>query len=90
MKKTLAPIGNLLALVLYGMGILAPLTPSEGMPSFWELLLFVGIPMVLLLYSWHICSSKVAKISVAFQATVIAGFTMWLLLLELGALANGS
>gem|GEM_PF-6489463 len=46
--------------------------------------------MVLLLYSWRIYSSKVAKISVAFQATVIAGFTMWLLLLELGALANGS
>jgi len=43
-----------------------------------------------LFYAWRIYDSEPAKIGVVFQATAITGFTIWLLLIESGVLANGS
>lgn len=90
MTKVLAVIGNILALFSYGVALLSPLTPSEGMPGIGVLLSCVGFPLFLLLHAWRIYSSKPAKIGVVFQAVAIVSFTSWLLVIQSGVLASGS
>ena len=36
-----------ISLLLLTVGLIAPLTPSEGSPKLWELFVFIGIPMLL-------------------------------------------
>jgi hypothetical protein len=36
-----------IALLLLIVGLIAPLTPSEGTPKIWELFLFIALPIVL-------------------------------------------
>lgn len=90
MTKAFAVIGNLLAVFSYGVALLSPLTPSEGMPGIGVLLSCVGFPLLLLLHAWRSYSSKPAKIAVIFQVVAIVGFTSWLLVIQSGVLANGS
>ncbi|MEH6544439.1 MAG: hypothetical protein V7721_10890 [Porticoccaceae bacterium] len=90
MTKVFAVIGNILALFSYGVALLAPLTPSEGVPDIRMLLLFVGFPLLLLLHAWRTYNSRPAKIVVIFEATAIVGFTSWLLVIQSGVLAHGS
>lgn len=35
------------SIVVFGFGLIAPLTPSKGVPSAWEILLFLGAPLLL-------------------------------------------
>lgn len=90
MTKAFAVIGNLLAVFSYGVALLSPLTPSEGMPGIGVLLSCVGFPLLLILHAWRTYSSKPAKIAVIFQVVAIVGFTSWLLVIQSGVLANGS
>lgn len=89
MTKALAVIGNLLALFIYGVALLSPLTPSEGMPSVGILLSFVGFPLFLFLHAWRTYNSKPAKLAVIIEVAVMVGFTSWLLVIQSGVLANG-
>lgn len=86
-SKILAIIGNILAIIIFGVGLLAPLTPSTGMPSIGSILIFVGLPLLLLLLTWRIYLSKVSMYAVITQGLCIAGFVSYLLMLQAGLLS---
>ena len=86
MNKVLAIIGNVLALFIYGVGLLSPLTPSEGLPTIGSLITFVGLPLAFLVNAWRGYSHPLPKYAVAFQGLLILAFTGRLFLLQAGAL----
>lgn len=90
MTKSLALIGNILALFIYGVALLSPLTPSDGMPGVGVLLSCVCFPLLLLLHAWRTYGSMYTKIGVVLEAAVMVGFTSWLLLIQSGNLLVGS
>lgn len=90
MSRALAIVGNILAFLIFGAGLLSPLTPSTGMPSIGSLITFVGLPLVLMLNAWRHYTQKISKWAVVLQAMGILGFTGWLLLLQVGAFTSGS
>ena len=79
---------NALALCLYGLGLLAPLTPSEGMPSVPVLLLFVGLPVALLGACIRVAGGKWWTGFFGLQILAILAFTIYLLILQSGAFAG--
>lgn len=83
MTKVLAIIGNMLAFAIYGIGLVSPLTPSEGLPGIGSLLTFVGLPLLLLMYAACVYSSRAAKTAVRLQALMVTSFTAWLIYLQL-------
>ncbi len=80
-KVYLAAI-NLLALMIYGIGLMAPLTPSERLPSFYELIIFLVFPMGLLGYCFYKLESIYFKIIILIQFFAIASFSIYLLILQ--------
>jgi hypothetical protein len=76
----------LFALCGYVLGLVAPLTPSEGVPSLAELLVFVGVPISLLWVASCFCQSLVARAFCYFQMAAIGGFSAFLFLLQTGPL----
>ena len=68
----------MLACVAFLVGLIAPLTPSEGLPRPGDVLLFVGMPIVLTL-AVAIRSRHAAWRACGFGVTlVIIGVTTWL------------
>lgn len=90
MKKALAVVGNLLAWFSFGVGLLSPLTPSEGLPEIGMLLSFVMFPLFLLLHAWRTYERRFSKAAVALQAAVMLGAAIWLLIVQSGGTANAS
>ena len=90
MSKALAITGNAFAFIVYGVGLLSPLTPSTGLPALSSLATFVGLPLVLLLIAWRGYTHRVAKYAVVLQSLCVLVFTGWLLLIQIGAFANAS
>ena len=84
MKQVLMFLASVLSWAIYGFGLIAPLTPSEGIPTLLDLMVFVGIPLAILGWCWLKCSALWARILVAIQGLAIIGFTSWLLLLQMG------
>ena len=84
MKGLLIILGCVLSWAIYGVGLIAPLTPSEGIPSVFDLMVFVGIPLGILALCWLKCSALWAKIFVIVQGIAIIGFTCCLLVQEMG------
>jgi hypothetical protein len=74
--------GNFLALLLYAVGLISPLTPSEGMPRPWELLVFAGGPIALLLACARTSRTVVARIVIGVQILGVVSFTGYLLWLQ--------
>ena len=46
-RSLLLAAANLMALLIYAVGLVSPLTPSEGSPSLLVILMFVGIPVTI-------------------------------------------
>ncbi len=84
MRGFLIILGCVLSWAIYAFGLIAPLTPSEGMPSVFDLMVFVGIPLAILAWCWLKCSALWAKICVRAQGIAITGFPCLLLLQEMG------
>ena len=89
-KKVLAIISNILAICIFGVGLLSPLTPSSGMPTVGSIAIFSGLPLALLFHSWRTYLSKPAKYAAIFQSLVIVNLAGWLLLIQSGLLTNSS
>lgn len=68
----------------YGIGLISPLTPSEGVPSLLELAIFALGPVGLLILLARRVRSVTWKIMMIVQAAVIIAFTTWLLALQAG------
>jgi hypothetical protein len=79
---------NALALCVYALGLIAPLTPSEGLPSVAVLLLFVGLPVALLGVCIRVAGKKWWAGFFGLQILAILAFTVYLLLLQSGAFAG--
>ena len=84
-NRTLLMIMTIVAsIVWYGIGLISPLTPSEGMPTTSDLIIFVFIP-VLAICIWIIISKHLyEKIALGIFVLIIIGFSSWLLLLQTG------
>lgn len=73
---------NLIALALFGLGLLAPLTPSEGTPTWRELLVHGGVPVALVAGSTVLVRSAWAKAMLVVEAVYIIAFEAWLLRIQ--------
>jgi hypothetical protein len=83
MKKTAAIVfGIIFATIIYGVGLVAPLTPSEGVPILWELLVFVIVPCAVLVACAFSVNSRPVKALLVIQAFLFVGFSIWLLYLQ--------
>jgi hypothetical protein len=69
---------------IFAVGLMAPLTPSEGMPSVAAVVVFVGLPLGLLAVVAGKARTGFVRAAAVVQGSVIVTITMWLL----GALAR--
>jgi hypothetical protein len=88
LRLFLFALTNSLALCVYALGLLAPLTPSEGLPSVPVLLLFVGLPVALLGACIRVAGAKWWAGFFGLQILAILAFTTYLLLLQSGVFAG--
>jgi len=69
------------SLVVFGFGLIAPLTPSEGVPSAWEILIFLGVPLLLSGGGLYFSRRKAEKLFMAVVLAfivVVAAKVLWL------------
>jgi len=85
-RSLLLAAANLMALLIYSVGLVAPLTPSEGSPSLVVILMFVGAPVAILAWGIRACGSRVAALFFGLQLVAVLGFSASLLHLQVGAL----
>ncbi|NOT11953.1 MAG: hypothetical protein HOP23_09000 [Methylococcaceae bacterium] len=85
-RSLLLAAANLMALLIYAFGLVAPLTPSEGSPSLVAILMFVGIPVAILAWCVRACDSRIAALFFGLQLVAVLGFAASLLFLQVGAL----
>ena len=83
-KQVAALSYSLAALALFGVGLIAPLTPSEGTPSLLAIAVFVGGPLGLIWLSYRWATTSMARLVLILEALVIVGATAALLGLQLG------
>lgn len=74
--RIVAAIG---AWFIFGVGLIEPLTPSEGLPGAAEILVFVGGPLALLALLARMARTGRTRIAAVVQGSVIVAITMWLL-----------
>jgi hypothetical protein len=67
------------AWLIFSVGLIAPLTPSEGMPHPIEILAFVGLPIALLSLVVAYARTRAAKIAALLQVAAILMITAWVL-----------
>jgi len=72
---------NVFALLVFVVGLISPLTPSEGRPTLWEWLLFAMLPIALLACCVRASRSRVGAVFFGGQALAIVAFSVWLLFL---------
>jgi len=69
--------------MIYGFGLIAPLTPSEGMPSIIEIVIFAIFPLFLSLAGTFLVKSMFAKLHFIIESLAIAGTYITLLRMQL-------
>jgi hypothetical protein len=77
-----------LALIVFVFGVIAPLTPSHGLPSLWSLLTFAVAPFAMVAFASRFVTSRIARFACYLEAGAILGFTLYLVVLESGALRS--
>jgi len=78
-KTTYMIMANVVAILLLVLGLLSPLTPSEGTPSFLVIAIFAGGPLFILSALIYKTESKIAKIFFITEIAVIATILFQLL-----------
>jgi hypothetical protein len=73
---------NVAGVLLYGLGLVSPLTPSEGMPNVPELFVFAACPIAFLFVSLFLSRTRAARAVTVVEITGIVGLTTWLLWLQ--------
>jgi hypothetical protein len=82
MRTAIIVAGDLFALLLYAVGLISPLTPSEGIPRLWELLVLAAGPLALLAACAHASRTVIGRIVVAVQILGVGSFTGVLLWMQ--------
>ena len=75
---------NALAVLLFGAGLVAPLTPSEGAPGAAELLVFAGAPAVMLQVGAAFEPRRTMRAVWAAQLFALGAMVGWLAALQSG------
>jgi hypothetical protein len=78
----------IVALLIFAFGVVAPLTPSHGVPSFWVLVVFVATPIAMVIIASRLFNWFVAKLFCYLEVAVIASCALYLVLLESGVLRS--
>ena len=56
---------------IYGVGLISPLTPSEGVPSLSDILLWFVIPLVLLFFGYRIVKLRLLRVAIATELVFV-------------------
>ena len=67
-----------LAWFTFTLGLIGPLTPSEGSPSPRALAVFIGIPEFLFIIGGLVARTTLARVAFVLQAAAIAALTVGL------------
>ena len=84
MRSLLIFLGFILAWSVLGIGLISPLTPSEGMPSPANVIIFIGVPLLIFFALFLKLPRSGLKKLAAAQAVVSALIAVWLLLMQAG------
>jgi hypothetical protein len=66
-----------LAWFIFTLGLIGPLTPSEGSPPPRALAVFVGVPELLFIVGGLVARTTLARVAFVLQAAAIAALTVW-------------
>jgi hypothetical protein len=66
-----------LAWFIFTIGLIGPLTPSEGSPPPRALTVFIGIPVLLFIVGGLVARTTVARVAFVLQAAALAALTVW-------------
>jgi len=66
-----------LAWFIFTLGLIGPLTPSEGSPPPRALVVFIGIPELLFIVGVLVARTTLARVAFVLQAAAIAALTVW-------------
>jgi hypothetical protein len=66
-----------LAWFIFILGLIGPLTPSEGSPPPRALAVFIGIPELLFIVGSLVVRTTLARVAFLLQAAAIAALTVW-------------
>jgi hypothetical protein len=66
-----------LAWFTFILGLIGPLTPSEGPPPPRALAVFIGIPVLLFIVGGLVARTTLARVAFVLQAAAIAALTVW-------------
>jgi hypothetical protein len=69
--------GAALAWFIFTLGLIGPLTPSEGPPPPRALAVFIGIPVLLFIVGGLVARTTLARVAFVLQAAAIAALTVW-------------
>lgn len=86
MRTLLATASAIVSVSLFGYGLLAPLTPSRGMPTAFDVIVFAAIPALIAIVLATQLRGGFARLLAGLLAVVIAGITGYLLVLTSGVL----
>jgi hypothetical protein len=67
-----------LAWFTFTLGLIGPLTPSEGSPPPRALAVFIGIPVLLFIVGGLVARTTLARVAFILQAAAIAALTVGL------------
>jgi hypothetical protein len=62
---------------IFTLGLIGPLTPSEGSPPPRALVVFIGIPELLFIVGVLVARTTLARVAFVVQAAAIAALTVW-------------
>jgi hypothetical protein len=66
-----------LAWFIFMLGLIGPLTPSEGSPLPRALAVFIGIPELLFIVGGLVARTTLARVAFVLQAAALAALTVW-------------
>ena len=66
------------AWLILGVGLLSPLTPSEGLPGLPEIGVFVGLPISLLALAAVLTKGRLLRVFALLQAGAVIAIATWL------------
>jgi hypothetical protein len=77
LRRTGIVFAAALAWFTFMLGLIGPLTPSEGSPPARALAVFIGIPELLLIVGGLVARTTLARVAFVLQAAAIAALTVW-------------
>ena len=82
--RLLAYLGiNALAWIVYSIGLIGSLTPSQGLPSVLELMAFIGGPSLLLLFCSTLADTRAVKNFTLLELILllcVSAYLLWFLI----------